>query len=71
MPKISYSIGFTLHLGNPQNNEYIKMNVEVSDIDLEADVDTQIQLAHEGFHKLAEWGEEQINLKLDEALGKK
>lgn len=69
-PLVSLSVGFTLHIGDPGNNEYYKMNVEVKDIDTSLDVDEQIQQAHVGFHKLAAWAEEQIGNKMKEAMQK-
>lgn len=71
MAKISYSAGMTVHIGAPQNNEYIKLNIEVSEVDTDVNFDDQIQQIHETAHKVMQWADQQLADKMMEALGKK
>lgn len=71
MALISYGCGLTMHIGEPQANEYIKMNVEVKDFDTELDFDEQIQKVHATVMQLMEWGDQVLGEKMEAQLGKK
>lgn len=60
MALISYTVGMTLHIGNPSNNEYIKKTIEVKDFDTEIDFDLQIQKVHATYHQLSQWADDQL-----------
>lgn len=70
MPLISYETTFTLHIGSPQNNEYLKVSVGVKDIDPSLDVAEQIQACHMALHETMQWADAQILAKVNEALSK-
>lgn len=69
MAKISYTIGFTLNI-NPQNNEYMRMTVEIADIDTEADVIEQLKACHDTLHKTMQWADGQVLTKIEEETKK-
>lgn len=73
-PTVSYSIGMTLHLGNPANNEYIKKNLEVKDFEVipgetQEQFVARIQDVHSTFKNLSEWAETQLADEIEKALG--
>lgn len=43
MPKVNVSITITLHLGPMQNNEYIKMGLEIAELDTDTDIHSQLE----------------------------
>ena len=71
MPLISYSTSFTLHIGAIASNEYMKVTLEVKDIDTSLDVAEQIQQCHAALHETMTWLDAQALAKIEEALGKK
>jgi len=70
MPFISYSAGLTMHIGSPSNNEYVKLTLEVKDIDTEVDFNTQLEKVHLTAHQLMNWTDEVLAGKMEEALAK-
>ena len=70
MPLISYSVGMTMHLGDPGNNEYIKKTIEVKDFDTSLPFEDQIQQVHATYIQLAQWSDEMLGNAILEALKK-
>lgn len=70
MALISYETTFTLHIGSPQNNEYMKVTIGVKDIDTSLDVAEQIQASHLALHETMQWADAQMLTKVNEALSK-
>lgn len=70
MALVGYSAGMTMHIGEPSANEYIKMTVEVKDIDTDLDFNEQIQKVHATVVQLMQWGDEVLGTKMLAALEK-
>lgn len=69
MAKISINGGVTLHIGQPEMNEYIRLGVEISGIDTELDLEDQLSIAKPYVERVYDevMGklEEQIQLELN------
>ena len=70
MAKIDFQLGMTMHIGQPSNNEYIKMTLGVSDFDTELDFAEQITKVHTTAHQVMSWMEDQMGGKMAEQLQK-
>jgi len=68
MPKVSYSAGMTMHVGQPGNNEYIKLTLSVDDVDTEIPFEDQIEKIHVTSHQLMQWMEENLAEKMMEQI---
>lgn len=64
MPKVSYTVGFTLNI-NPAKNEYMRATVELHDIDTEVDVVEQLRACHTTLHSVMQWADEQLINKIE------
>ena len=71
MALVCYQASLTMHIGDPKNNEYTKIGFDIKDIDTEIDFDEQMAKAHDTFHKLAAWGNAQLEAMMLESLGGK
>ena len=54
MAFINESMSFTLHVGPPHANEYVKIGVEVNGINTELDLETQMLQAKESVRAIYE-----------------
>ena len=52
MPKISQSLGFTLRIGNFEDNQYARVGIEVREIDTDLPMETQLNKVKESLEAL-------------------
>jgi hypothetical protein len=62
-------VGFTLNI-NPAKNEYMRMTVEVSEIDTDMDVVAQLRACHETLHQTMQWADKTMFAKIEEETKK-
>ena len=71
MAKIGVSLGVTLHIGPPDNNEYYRMFLTLDEIDTERPLNEQLEQAGQAMRASFDWLENGLNAKIDEALKRK
>ena len=72
MARVSVEVGVTLHIGNPSNNEYLKVSAGIHDIDTELDLRDQLEIAHDYLNGtwalVSERIEQRIKEEMDRAI---
>lgn len=68
MAKISYTIGFTVNMGEYNSSRF---EMRVDDIDTEQDVVEQLRRSHEALWQTVQWAQEQASVELEKTYRKK
>lgn len=68
MAKVGVEIGMTMHIGRPENNEYLKFTVRVDEIDTERPVPAQLEETRNALNELIPFVEAGLEKKIKEAM---
>jgi hypothetical protein len=69
MAKVGVKLGFTYRVGDLNNNQYGRIDVDIHDIDTELPLDEQLDKSKEYADKIFESVKSKIDNSLDEILG--
>ena len=62
MPKVSAHVGMTLKISKGSEYEFIRGDIEVSEIDTEKDIKTQLENSLEALNETSVWVKERLTL---------
>lgn len=68
MAKVGVELGVTMHIGRPDNNEYLKFTVKVDDVDTEKELGPQLEETKAVLNNLIGFVETGLEKKITEEL---
>ena len=71
MAKVGISIGVTMHIGAPANNEYLKYTITIDEVDTEIPLEGQLQSIRDTLNWVNATAEKGLERKIEEEMGRK